>query len=493
MEIFLVRAISDATKLKYTEVVFVTCQFTALFFSFFFRRYLKPTNTSTTTRYTAQLLLGISMVLFSFGRGTIHFLIDSIVCYVMTLTLDPRYSQLFVTFFSVSYMSAIHLYFQFSNLGVNNLDYIGPLMILTEKLSSLAWSVHDGFARKEEDLNDLQQHMVVREYPSPLKFFSFIFCPQNLLVGPVTYYADYCAFIEGKPFMLKIKDEKGEEKLVYTEPSALYAITGKLFFTLLSSLCLLTLVPRFPIMGNVDDDFIQNYSFLFRLGWLIISIEVAKSKYFLAWVWADAINNAAGLGFNGYDDRGNPKWDGVTNVRIWEFQTATSLKVLIDNWNISGARWLRHVCFDRMPFQKKLTTFMLSSIWHGFYPGYFFTFGSASIMVAASQKVRVNLRHHFTSSSRLKAGYDVFTWACTHLCLAYFIAPFTFLKFDLCVKYFNSFYWFLHVLAFMAIIFLPGRKRSKTPAKTEMNGVYESNHNSTDGKVNNHTETKKEQ
>ncbi|PIK53792.1 putative lysophospholipid acyltransferase 2 [Apostichopus japonicus] len=358
----------DNSTVHLGTVVFVCSQFTALFFSIVLRCFFKPTKYSPTVRYTLQLCVGLSIALLSFGWGTLHFLIDATICYILTLTLDPRYCPLVVTLVSVAYMSAIHLCFQFSNFGVNNLDYVGPLMILTEKLSSLSWSIHDGFTKPERDLNELQKKMVVRQYPSVLKFYSFIFCPQNLLVGPCTFYTDYCKFIEGDLFKVTVKHGSGEEKQVYKEPSATNAVIGKLLFTGLSALCMLTLVPRFPIMGNVDDDWIANHSFLYRLGWLVISIEVAKSKYFMAWVWADAINNCAGLGFNGYDDTGKPKWDGITNVKIWKFQTATSLKVLIDNWNITGARWLRHVCFDRVPVQKKLATFMLSSIWHGFYP-----------------------------------------------------------------------------------------------------------------------------
>lgn len=45
--------------------------------------------------------------------------------------------------------------------------------------------------------------------------------------------------------------------------------------------------------------------------------------YFFSLLAADAINNCAGLGFNGYDDTGKPKWDGITNVKIWKFQVTT--------------------------------------------------------------------------------------------------------------------------------------------------------------------------
>lgn len=32
------------------------------------------------------------------------------------------------------------------------------------------------------------------------------------------------------------------------------------------------------------------------------------------------MNNAAGLGFNGYDDKGNAKWDLLNNVKIYELE-----------------------------------------------------------------------------------------------------------------------------------------------------------------------------
>lgn len=32
------------------------------------------------------------------------------------------------------------------------------------------------------------------------------------------------------------------------------------------------------------------------------------------------MNNSAGLGFNGYDDKGNAKWDLLNNVKIYELE-----------------------------------------------------------------------------------------------------------------------------------------------------------------------------
>lgn len=38
---------------------------------------------------------------------------------------------------------------------------------------------------------------------------------------------------------------------------------------------------------------------------------------------ADAINNAAGFGFNGYDSDGSPRWDLISNLRILNIEVRT--------------------------------------------------------------------------------------------------------------------------------------------------------------------------
>lgn len=57
-------------------------------------------------------------------------------------------------------------------------------------------------------------------------------------------------------------------------------------------------------------------------------------RYYFAFILSEAVNNAAGLGFNGFDDKGIPKWDLLTNVRPLKLELATSLKVVIDEWNM---------------------------------------------------------------------------------------------------------------------------------------------------------------
>lgn len=37
---------------------------------------------------------------------------------------------------------------------------------------------------------------------------------------------------------------------------------------------------------------------------------------------ADAVNNAAGYGFNGIDEDGNFRWDLISNLNIWNIEVS---------------------------------------------------------------------------------------------------------------------------------------------------------------------------
>lgn len=50
-----------------------------------------------------------------------------------------------------------------------------------------------------------------------------------------------------------------------------------------------------------------------------------RSMYYLAWVLSDLVHNASGLGFNGYDEKGNAVWDLCTSVNILKLEVEFTL------------------------------------------------------------------------------------------------------------------------------------------------------------------------
>ena len=64
----------------------------------------------------------------------------------------------------------------------------------------------------------------------------------------------------------------------------------------------------------------MNASILYRLYYLLVSTSAQRIKFYVAWVLADAVNNASGLGFNGFDEHENTKWDLISNINIFKLE-----------------------------------------------------------------------------------------------------------------------------------------------------------------------------
>lgn len=47
---------------------------------------------------------------------------------------------------------------------------------------------------------------------------------------------------------------------------------------------------------------------------------VVRFKYYHAWIFAEAICNNSGLGFDGYTENGEPRWDKFANVNVINFE-----------------------------------------------------------------------------------------------------------------------------------------------------------------------------
>ena len=63
-----------------------------------------------------------------------------------------------------------------------------------------------------------------------------------------------------------------------------------------------------------------NRSFFYRIFYCYVSILLLKTRLYIVWILSDAVNNASGLGFNGFTASGKAKWDLVTNIAPLEIE-----------------------------------------------------------------------------------------------------------------------------------------------------------------------------
>ncbi|KAF3826927.1 hypothetical protein GH733_006073 [Mirounga leonina] len=337
--------------------------------------------------------------------------------------------------------------------------------------------------RKDEELTSSQRGLAVRRMPSLLEYLSYNCNFMGILAGPLCSYRDYITFIEGRAHHRAPPGASGKEDMPCerAEPSPNVAVIQKLLVCGLSLFFHLTISKTLPVEYNIDEHFQATASWPTKVVYLYVSLLAARPKYYFAWTLADAINNAAGFGFRGYDENGTARWDLISNLRIQQIEMSTSFKMFLDNWNIQTALWLKRVCYERASVSPTIQTFILSAIWHGVYPGYYLTFLTGVVMTLAARAVstqnsisyftggplalmRSNFRHYFIEPPQLKLLYDVLTWVVTQIAISYTVVPFVLLSINPSLAFYSSWYYCLHIAGILVLL-LPVKKtqRGKTP------------------------------
>ncbi|KAG9339354.1 hypothetical protein JZ751_023746 [Albula glossodonta] len=433
--------VSEFFGIPLDQVNFLACQVFAVGAAFWFRLYLSPQHASTVVRHAIATLLGAFFLIFCFGWYSMHIFILVFACYWIMLNASIHNIHRYTMIVAMGYLTICQIsrVFIFS-YGILSTDFSGPLMIITQKTTTLAFQVHDGIGRKDDELTAEQRRLAVRTRPSLLQYLSYQLNFLSVLVGPCSDYRDYLQFIAGTHIQSR-QAESGRRTGGAgwgAEPSPVGAVTHKLGICAICLFLFMTLTKSFPIAYNTDAHFISHASFPMRLIYAFFSIQAARPKFYFAWTLADAINNAAGYGLSGVDANGRASWDLISNLNIWEIETATSFKMFIDNWNIQTGVWLKRVCYDRAPRYRTALTFVLSALWHGVYPGYYFTFLTAIPITLAARAVRKNFRQYFLCSASVKLGYDMLTWLATQLAICYTVMPFLLLAVEPTLSYYSS-------------------------------------------------------
>jgi lysophospholipid acyltransferase 1/2 len=210
----------------------------------------------------------------------------------------------------------------------------------------------------------------------------------------------------------------------------------KIVIIIILALIHLCLGKFFPVSFNISPILISQPMWK-RFIYLQVSVTCTRFKYYLAWALADAANIGSGLGFDGFDEFGNAKWDLCKNTDIIKLETSTSVKHFIDNWNIQSSIWLRRLAYVRLPRFKTLGVFLLSALWHGLFPGYYLTFVFLGFIVLSGRKIRHNIRPIFQRNSLTKAVYSIISWLFTMFTINYSAVPFVLLDFYPSIDFFK--------------------------------------------------------
>jgi lysophospholipid acyltransferase 1/2 len=365
----------------------------------------------------------------------------------------------------MTYQSVLHLNGQIYDYGNFTLDITTMIMITTQKLTTLAFAYYDGM-RASESLSKDQKEQVVNQLPNALEFFSYIFNFQSILAGPLCTYNDYMDFIKGTD-VTKHQNPKALENEKVIQPSNTKVLLEKITYVIGLSVFFQMYFSRFPIEANISDEMV-NASILYRLFYCYVSVLLLKTRLYIVWILSDAVNNASGLGFNGFTEDGTAKWDLVTNISPHGVESSTSFKTFVDKWNILTTIWLRRIAYDRLPSGKTLGVFVLSAFWHGWYPGFYLSFVSGALLVYSGRGIRRKIRPLFQKNKFTIILYAILTWLATMIATSLTIVPYFLLQFWLGLKFYSSCFFCVQIICILSIVLLPVAS-TKKPKQTKEN------------------------
>lgn len=458
-------------------------------------------------------LPGVLMVYYCFGRQANSLVLFSLVSYAICRFTSTRYVGFVNLCSSLAFLSYAHLSRQLIDYGGYVLDISGPFMIAVQKMTSLGFCLYDGYIKKIEDaklsngkdpeydceennnhfgsrnlsdktvskssllvkkstscgsddsdevlskvasdthlLTAEQRDYAVVSPPSFNQFLGYFFHFPSVLCGPIMYYNDYSDFVNTP-----------EEKCL--PPGRHKAVAVKLAISFTCTILHLTLSSRFEVEFLRSQEFLVNTPFISRFLYIIVFTVLSRLKYYVAWHLGEAISNASGLGFNGYDSNGKPKWNLISNMNLWKFETCLNFRDAIHAWNKTTQSWLRRTAYERAPRKLSvIATYILSAVWHGFYPGYYMTFLGGALFTYGSRNGRQFVRPLFQRGAILPKVYDIITFILTRLAIAYVAFPFVILDFRNSFAIYKSLYFSIHILALGGVVlgFFVKKKRNVT-------------------------------
>ncbi|CAK1547187.1 unnamed protein product [Leptosia nina] len=450
--------LSNRIGLPIDLVNFLIAQIAALCLARLFRKPLR--YASSEFRHMVCLVIGLLMGYFCFGKQAIHLSVLPMITYVLFKTISQHLIGNIVLAVSMVYLSCIHLHRQIYHTADYTLDITGPLMVITQRVTSLAYSLQDSHTRKDNATSSaIEIRNGIEKIPSPLEYFAYTLAFQTLMCGPVVFYPDYINFIEGVRVNGMEKDSTN-----ISEPSPRRAVVYKVAGSVGAALLYLSLAKKYPIKaleGLVDptSEVSRSWSAVYLLWYAYLSTLVVRCKYYHAWLLSEAICNNSGMGFNGYDNDGTPKWDKMSNIDVFGFEFAGNLRNAIASWNKNTNTWLRTVAYERGGSAWRTErVYGLSAIWHGFHPGYYMTFFAGAVFTVAAKKVRACARPFFLDSPLKKLFYDSLTFLTTRVAMAYATVPFVLLHLSPSLAFYGRLYYSLHLLA-LGALFLPKTTR----------------------------------
>ncbi|KRY19445.1 Dedicator of cytokinesis protein 6, partial [Trichinella patagoniensis] len=406
------------------------------------------------------IITGLLLFYINYGMHTIHSLISIFVAYILCRYFKGTIDSVVIAF--VFFMSYLVIGYNVMSSGKYDLSWTMPQCVLTLRLIGLIVDLYDGMQPKEK-LSAYQLEARVDDSPDLLEIAAFSYFFGGCFVGPQFPLNRFRRFVDGA---YNDAETGGPPKSVFPAMLRLFAglvyggvhlyfhpiypteffLTDQFMVSISVMLfLLLILLNKMPIL--------QNYSFLWKLVYILFWFRFVVLRYQSAWLIAESGCILVGLGYNLDEKSGEQLWDGVRNIRLGRFELSASFQSIIDSFNYNTNKWAFNYFFKRLKFLgnkmlSHLLTLLFLALWHGTYSGYFVCFLAEFVCIIAERQLVTMLNQHQQLKAKLQSSTMIYLplWCVRKfvvlLSCAYGFLPFALLTIDKWWKVYKSVYFF---------------------------------------------------
>ncbi|NP_001088606.1 lysophospholipid acyltransferase 7 [Xenopus laevis] len=355
-------------------------------------------------------------------------------------------------------------------------------LLLTLKLVSLANEVQDFYRAKKQEVTSFSKPSAIStipSIPSLREMFYYSYCYIGLMTGPFyrykTYYdwlhqIDPASIPSWKPLVSRLK------------PAPVFGV----LFLIASQ--------YFPLDYVKTDEFYEQ-AFLYRLFYMVPTFFIFRMRFYVAWIFAECGCISAAFGAYPVSAKsrsgGGPTveyaplernaegakveleydYETIKNIDCYGADFCVKVKDGMRYWNMSVQWWLAQYIYKNSPVKSLVFgsawTMLVSAYWHGIHPGYYMSFLTIPLCLAAEGSMEAGLRRHVSDSGKMI--FDWVHWFLKMRAYDYMCMGFVLLTFTDTYRYWQSIYFSVHVLAIS--LFLLGRvlalKSPRRPRNTK--------------------------
>ncbi|XP_046883440.1 lysophospholipid acyltransferase 7 [Hypomesus transpacificus] len=418
----------------------------------FLFRYLSPP-----VKQRAALLVGLSITIATCQIHTLHSLMTVLGTWViiksnwqMAPALSLGWSFLYLFFFRMVTWFNLPAPTPFAN---------AIQLLLTLKMVSIANEVKSFHEEKKKEVSSFSKSPVIgglSQEPSLYDIVAYSYCYVGIMTGPFFRFQTYMDWLrQPRPLSLP-----GQEPCL--QRLKLVPVYAGLFLAVNSV---------YPLSYVRTEEFLE-HNYFFRLFYMILVFFVFRMRFYAAWCGAEAGCISAGLGCYPQGALSKPGGGPTVNYSldpdvpaVYDFKTIQNIDCYNTDfcvkvrhgmryWNMTVQWWLHHYIYPNSPFKAYTLragwTMFISAYWHGLHAGYYLSFLTIPLCIAAESAMESSVRAKLGPR-----GQNIFDWVHWFLKMRaydYMCMGFVLLKASDTINYWSSIYFIIHVIAVGCIL-----------------------------------------